>query len=89
MLAVIWVASETASVRERALRYQTDWRVVEPEITGDDLKAMGLDPGPLFGDLLKMLRDARLDGMVSTREEEMAFLEEVLASRDETEEESS
>ena len=89
VLAVIWVASETASVRERALRYQTDWRVVEPEITGDDLKAMGLDPGPLFGDLLKMLRDARLDGMVSTREEEMAFLEEVLASRDETEEESS
>jgi hypothetical protein len=35
---------------------------------------MGLEPGPLFGELLSALRDARLDGEVSTREEEEALV---------------
>ena len=61
------------------LRYQTEWRLVEPETTGDDLKAMGLRPSPLFGQLLGVLREARLDGKVSTREEEEAMLQKLLA----------
>jgi tRNA nucleotidyltransferase (CCA-adding enzyme) len=82
VLAVVWVASDNDLVRERLLRYRTDWRLVEPEVTGDDLKAMGLEPGPLFGDLLRALRDARLNGAVSTRDEETALVKQLLASQD-------
>lgn len=74
VLAAVWLATDREPLRERLLRYQTEWRQVEPEITGDDLKAMGLEPGPLFGELLSALRDARLDGEVSTREEEEALV---------------
>jgi len=86
VLAVVWVASEGSVVQERVFRYQTDWRLVEPEITGDDLKAMDLEPGPLFGSILRILRDARLNGEVSTRDEEVALVKRLLASQDQLEE---
>ncbi|MFW6082775.1 MAG: hypothetical protein ACOC8C_01835, partial [Chloroflexota bacterium] len=88
VLATVWTASAGDSVQERLLRYQTEWRLVEPEITGDDLKAMGLEPGPLFGELLNMLRDARLNGTVATRDQEVALVEEELASRGHTKRET-
>jgi len=82
VLAVVWTASDSDEVQERLLRYQTRWRFVEPEITGDDLKEMGLEPGPLFGDLLRELRDARLNGEVTTREEEAELIEEAPGAED-------
>jgi len=85
VLAVAWVATDRRRLRERLLRYQTQWRLVEAELTGDDLKAMGLDPGPLFGQLLCALRDARLDSKVSTREEEVILLDKLLAVEDKKE----
>jgi tRNA nucleotidyltransferase (CCA-adding enzyme) len=86
VLAVIWIASESDLIRKRLLQYQTDWRFVESALTGEDLKVMGLEPGPLFGDLLDTLRDARLDEQVSTRGEEEALVQDLLASRDQIEE---
>ena len=79
ILAVAWVATDRKQERERLLRYQTEWRLVEAEMTGDDLKALGLKPGPLFRQLLGALRDARLDGKVSTREEEMVLVGKLVA----------
>jgi tRNA nucleotidyltransferase (CCA-adding enzyme) len=78
VLAVAWVAADHKRLRDQLLRYQTEWRLVETEITGAVLKSMGLRPGPLFGRLLSALRDARLDGRVSTQEEEEALLEKLL-----------
>jgi tRNA nucleotidyltransferase (CCA-adding enzyme) len=79
VLAATWVATDRKRLRERLLRYQTEYRLVEAELTGDDLKVMGLKPGPLFGRLLGALRDARLDGKVGSREEEEALLQKLLA----------
>ena len=78
VLAAAWIATDRKRMRDRLLRYQTVWRLVETEITGDVLKAVGLKPSPLFGQLLGALRDARLDGRVSTREEEEKLLEKLL-----------
>jgi tRNA nucleotidyltransferase/poly(A) polymerase/predicted transcriptional regulator len=82
VLAVAWIATDSKRLPERLLRYQTKWRLVRTELTGQDLKAMGLKPGPLFGRLLGALHDARLDGRVNTREGEMAILEKLLAAED-------
>ncbi len=82
VLAVVWTVADSKEGRRRLIRHQTEWRFVESEITGDDLKAMGLEPGPLFGHLLTALRDARLDGEVSTREEEMTMVRRIMAAED-------
>jgi tRNA nucleotidyltransferase (CCA-adding enzyme) len=86
VLAVNWVAGEREAVRHRLLSYQVEWQFVEPELTGNDLKAVGLEPGPLFGQLLSALRDARLNGEVTTRQEEMALVETILAPEHQLEE---
>jgi poly(A) polymerase len=54
-------------------RLLAEWTEAElnppPVITGDDLKALGREPGPLYKRLLDAVREAQLDGTVKTREE--------------------
>lgn len=40
-----------------------------PLINGEDLIALGLVPGAQFKELLEIIRDAQLDGLIGTREE--------------------
>lgn len=51
-----------------------------PLVTGDDLVAQGLAPGPLFGELLSRLRDAQLDGLIATKEEALALADRIRTS---------
>jgi len=81
VLATAWLATDHKRLQKRLLRYQTKWKAVEPELGGKDLKALGLKPGPLFGRLLEALREARLDGKVTTREEEEELLQRLLRER--------
>ena len=46
-----------------------------PLITGDDLVAMGMKPGPLFRRILEAVYDAQLEGRVGTRAEAMEMAE--------------
>lgn len=49
---------------------------VHPErvLTGDDLKGLGLKPGPLFRQILERVEEAQLEGRLRTREEAVAFV---------------
>ncbi|MEC9374711.1 MAG: hypothetical protein VYC34_12740, partial [Planctomycetota bacterium] len=51
-----------------------------PLITGDDLIAAGLRPGPAFGQALARVYDAQLEERVSTREGAMALARSILES---------
>ncbi len=44
-------------------------------LTGDDLIRMGVKPGPVFQTVFKTLRDARVDGRVKTKQDEMALVQ--------------
>jgi len=48
----------------------------QPLITGDDLIAAGLQPGPLFKELLAEVEDAQLDGTILTKEEALDLVRE-------------
>lgn len=77
-LFILWVVTESPLAREQIESYARSHRYVQPLLTGEDLRQMGLDPGPIFGNLLEVLRGARLDGQVATREDEEALVEELL-----------
>lgn len=47
-----------------------------PFVSGADLIAMGLEPGPSFRLILEAVEDAQLDGTLTTREEALAFVRE-------------
>jgi tRNA nucleotidyltransferase (CCA-adding enzyme) len=56
-------------------RYLAHWRFVRPELTGDDLLALDLPPGPQFKRILWELRAGRLDGTLTDRAGELALVQ--------------
>lgn len=56
----------------------TRWRRVRPLLTGEDLKALGLSPGPLYRQLLDRVLAAQLDGRIRSRAEAEGFVREAV-----------
>lgn len=69
LLACLEKPGEVALVRDFVVRD----RFVRLEITGDDLKAAGLEPSARFAQALLATRAAKADGLVKGREQELAF----------------
>ena len=69
-LAIFAIATDDARVRERVDLFRTRLRGITPELTGDDLKRIGIPPGPAYRQILSRLREARLDGEITSRVEE-------------------
>ncbi len=57
-------------------------RFVSPRTGGGELRRRGLTPGPAYGLILRTLRDAWLDGEITTPDEEAARLDRLLAEVD-------
>lgn len=83
-LFAAWVATDDPIVRDHIVQYQCRLRLVKPAIDGRRLREMDLRPGPEYARILDALRDARLDGVVNTVEEEEALLRELVASQRES-----
>jgi tRNA nucleotidyltransferase (CCA-adding enzyme) len=81
-LRIFAIAADAAVIRARVELYLTRLRKVQPELTGADLKRMGLAPGPVYRDILMRLRDARLDGRLSSRAEEEALVQNQSVNRE-------
>ena len=75
--AVYFIAPDE-KIKDVFFRYLSEWRHVKPHITGDDLKERGLEPGPRYGEILRRLRAAWLDGEIRSKEQESKLLDELL-----------
>jgi tRNA nucleotidyltransferase (CCA-adding enzyme) len=64
--------------RDRLGLYLAEWRNIQPETDGGALRGRGLPSGPRYREILRALRSARLDGKISTAEEEARLLETLL-----------
>jgi poly(A) polymerase len=62
-----------ALCREK-LALEADVLNPSPLITGEDLIATGLKPGPMFAELLEQVRDAQLLGHISSKDEALAMV---------------
>jgi tRNA nucleotidyltransferase (CCA-adding enzyme) len=69
------------SLLKRRLTAYIKNRTMKTALTGRDLQAMGLQPGPQYKTILGKLLDARIDGMVITEVEERAFVRKWLGQR--------
>jgi poly(A) polymerase len=49
-------------------------------VTGDDLKGMGIPPGPRFKEILLAVEEAQLDGRFSDRESALQFARSICQS---------
>lgn len=77
LMAVLAANPHTAELRSRVLLYLEELADVEVSISGHDLKQLGVAVGPEMGRILKAVRRAKLDGEISTREEELALADKI------------
>jgi tRNA nucleotidyltransferase (CCA-adding enzyme) len=77
-LYAVYLATDDDAFREIILKFVGQWRVVTPTITGHDLQAGGLSPGPAYRQILAALRAAWLDGGVTSEADERQLLEKLL-----------
>lgn len=59
--------------------YLIELRKIKPILTGDDLKRIGMPPGPAYAILFEKLLDEKLKGRMKTKDEEMSFLKKQYA----------
>jgi tRNA nucleotidyltransferase (CCA-adding enzyme) len=70
MLLYMAARASSEQVRRFVSLYLTGLRAVGPLLSGDDLRSLGLEPGPMFRRIKERLLQARLDGEVNSRDEE-------------------
>lgn len=66
-------------VKKEISKYLLELRHVKPMLKGEDLKAMGLEPGPVYSNILHEVLVGRLRGELTTREDEEKFVKDKLA----------
>ena len=77
-LLLLMAAGKSEVVKKQVSAHLTTYQHVKPALTGQDLKAMGLKPGPLFKQILNRLLDARLNGEVSSEAEERKLVKQIV-----------
>lgn len=71
-LSAVGVGVErAAALRPRLAELETTNFHPDPLITGDDLSAAGLQPGPMFKTVLDQVYDAQLEDRISTKDQAM------------------
>jgi tRNA nucleotidyltransferase (CCA-adding enzyme) len=74
-LILYMIATTRSTAAKKAIsRYYNVLRQTQPILGGKDLIEMGLTPGPMFRPILEALLDARLNGQIETREDEIRFV---------------
>lgn len=66
--------STHARARNRIADFLQRLNGMRTHINGDDLRLLGIEPGPLYQEILKKVLAARLDGEVLTRQEELGLV---------------
>lgn len=72
------LAVDSKIVRRHIELYLSRLRHVRPSLNGNDLAKAGLASGPRISQMLELLREARLDGRVNNREEELELVKKLV-----------
>jgi tRNA nucleotidyltransferase (CCA-adding enzyme) len=73
------LACDSPLARERIDLYLTRLRHINPLLNGDELIELGVPPGPRIKETLESIRKAKLDGKITTRQEEEKLVKKRLA----------
>jgi len=74
VLVHLMAATDAGPAHRAVSLYLSHLADVRTALSGKDLKALGLTPGPDYRKILSTLRDLRIEGKVHSREDELAWL---------------
>ncbi len=74
LILYMMAATKHETVKRSISHYVTQLRYINTSVTGKDLKKMGLEPGPIYREILQAALDAKLNGQLKTRNDELDFV---------------
>lgn len=74
LLVHLMAAADAPKVTRAVALHLSRLADVRPALTGRDLEALGIQPGPRYKAIFEALREARLRGEVASREDEIRWL---------------
>ncbi|MGH7206332.1 MAG: CBS domain-containing protein, partial [Nitrospiraceae bacterium] len=77
-LLLLMAKTRSESVKRQIAAHLSIYQHVKPTLTGTDLKALGLKPGPIFRKILDRLLDARLNGEIQTGADERDLVKRII-----------
>jgi tRNA nucleotidyltransferase (CCA-adding enzyme) len=79
LLAVyaLFLVNQSNAFGKKLLRYARQWRHIRPHLSGDDLRKMGLTPGPAYKRILEQTRAAWLDGKIKNVQQERKLIKKL------------
>jgi tRNA nucleotidyltransferase (CCA-adding enzyme) len=81
LILFMMAATEHAKVKKAISFYFTKLRRMSIALKGDDLKHLGVSPGPIYRDVFRAVFNAKLNGRLESYEEELAFARSHLQTR--------
>ena len=69
------IAADSSQVRRQLAFYLDKLRYIKPALRGNDLKKLGISPGPEMKTLLRELLNARLDGKINSKDDEITIVQ--------------
>ena len=78
MFPLLLAVCPSREVHQHVQHYLTTWRHIRTDLTGADLKRLGVPQGPQIGRLLARVLAAKLDGEAISRESEEAIVRRAL-----------
>ena len=75
-LLVLWMDDD--GLRDLIIKLHTKWSKITTILNGNDLQEMGVPTGPLYARLLRAVRGARIDGLLHSKENEIAYVRKLL-----------
>ncbi len=73
-LLFLMARSQKEELRKQISYFITQLRNIQPQISGKDLKKMGIEPGPVFGKILQEIKAAQIDGLPNDRQEQLEWV---------------
>ena len=61
-------------VKQSISHFFTKLKYIEPSIRGKDLLKTGIEPGPIYSEVLRAVLDAKLNGKLKTQQDELNFV---------------
>jgi tRNA nucleotidyltransferase (CCA-adding enzyme) len=80
ILFMMAVAKKKA-VKKSISHFFTDLRRTQLSLKGRDLKKMGLKPGPVYRQVMEAVLDAKLDGTLKSKKDEIEFARRLVAEK--------
>jgi tRNA nucleotidyltransferase (CCA-adding enzyme) len=81
MVLFMMAATKDQRVKKAISNFFIKFRYMKPLISGKQLVKMGIPPGPIYGEILEALQDAKIDNEIVTSEDERHFVERFVRQR--------